>query len=214
MAGELRRVAACASRCPFDPANPGATGTASLTAGSLAVLAAAALAIAIAAGPAAPSASASSCPGAGAKPGQLSGSETRRAITCLINQQRAAAGQTRLDPDGKLRRAAQRHNNRMDGTGCFAHQCPGEADLGSRLRNVGYTSGASRFSYAENVAWGPKRKATPARIVRAWMGSSSHRGNILGGEFRDIGVGVDDGTPTRKKASGGIYTVDFGLAAG
>ena len=171
-------------------------------------------ALGLAGAPGIPSAEAASCPNAGAKPGKLSTKEARKAIICLINKRRANAGRGPLDRDSRLQRAAQRHNSRMHGTGCFSHQCPGEGSLGTRVRSVGYLNGARRWSYAENVAWGRKGRGTPAAIVRAWMRSSGHRANILSGKFRDLGVGFDDGTPRSKRASGGIFTVDFGLRSG
>ena len=43
------------------------------------------------------------------------------------------------------------------------------------------------------------------------MSSPPHRANILNGDFREIGVGFDPGTPDGARAPGGIYTTDFGL---
>ena len=39
-----------------------------------------------------------------------------------------------------------------------------------------------------------------------------NRANILRPDFRDFGVGFRHGVPGSRKASGGIYTTDFGLA--
>jgi uncharacterized protein YkwD len=46
------------------------------------------------------------------------------------------------------------------------------------------------------------------------MHSSGHRANILSRDFRDLGVGFAAGTPSSKRASAGIFTVDFGLRVG
>ena len=166
--------------------------------------------------PATPGAAANAC-GKAAKsnPDSLSTGEARDAILCLVNQQRDKAGLPNLDRDKKLQKAAQRHNEHMDGTGCFDHACSGEGDLGARLENVGYLGGGlSRWAYGENIAWGMRSEGTPSSIVDAWMNSSGHRANILSRDFREIGVGFSAGTPGGGGAPGGIYTTDFGLRVG
>ncbi|MGH2796416.1 MAG: CAP domain-containing protein [Solirubrobacterales bacterium] len=169
----------------------------------------------IAASPLTPGAEASTCPGADTKPAKLSANEARKAIICLVNRKRDSAGMGSLGRDRRLQKAAQRHNDRMHGNGCFAHQCPGEGGLDTRLRSVGYLSdGLRRWSYAENIAWGRKGRGTPSSVVDAWMHSSGHRANILSRDFRDLGVGFAAGTPSSRGASGGTFTVDFGLRVG
>lgn len=146
-------------------------------------------------------------------PKKLSNGQARDAIRCLINNERQRRGLPGLDRDKKLQKAAQRHNKRMDGTGCFAHQCDGEGALDARLRSVGYLRGGlSRWAYGENIAWGPQSQGTPDSIVEAWMNSPGHRDNILSSTFEDIGIGFSSGTPGAKGVAGGIYTTDFGLA--
>ncbi|MGH2954259.1 MAG: CAP domain-containing protein [Solirubrobacterales bacterium] len=201
-------------RCCRTPSGPNPKNRIDRRRVGLALLGAALAAAGLTAGPSAPTAEASSCANAGAKPGKLSGPEARKAVRCLINEKRAKAGMGALDRDRRLQKSAQRHNKRMHGTGCFAHQCPGEGSLDTRIRNTGYLSGADRWKYAENVAWGKKKRGTPKNVVDAWMKSSGHRANILSRDFRDLGVGFDNGTPGSKRASGGIFTVDFGMAVG
>ncbi len=150
-----------------------------------------------------------------ADPMQLSNGEARAAVLCLVNRERNRAGLRPLDRDRSLQRAAQRHNDRMVGSGCFSHQCSGEADLGTRLKSSGYLRGnLRRWAYGENIAWGMERRGTPAAIVGAWMGSPPHRANILSASFRELGVGFATGSPSRKRDPGGIYTIDFGVAVG
>jgi uncharacterized protein YkwD len=170
--------------------------------------------LAFAASPAAPSAAASACKKWGnSSPTKLRTGQARKAILCLVNQQRDQAGLHGLDRDKKLQKAAQRHNDHMDGTGCFDHECGGEADLDSRLQGVGYlTGGLLQWAYGENIAWGSGAQGTPRSIVAAWMNSPPHRANILSGSFHEIGVGFSAGTPGSSGADGGIYTTDFGLA--
>lgn len=43
---------------------------------------------------------------------------------------------------------------------------------------------------AENLAWGQGRLGTPTSTVRMWLGSPSHRHNVLGAGWRKLGVAV------------------------
>jgi uncharacterized protein YkwD len=148
-------------------------------------------------------------------PAHLSNGQARKAILCLVNQKRARSGVGKLDRNRALQKAAQRHNRRMHGTGCFSHQCSGEAALDRRLKSVGYLSGGlSRWGYGENIGWGMRNDGTPKAMVKAWMKSPGHRANILSDSFEHIGVGFDNGTPQSKRDPGGIYTTDFGLRQG
>lgn len=69
----------------------------------------------------------------------------------------------------------------MATTGTLSHQLPGEASLPDRVSATGY-----RWSrVAENVAMG---QPTAKAVVRAWMGSSAHRQNILNCAMRHTGL--------------------------
>jgi uncharacterized protein YkwD len=170
----------------------------------------------LAGSPATPGAAASGCGrAANSDPASLKTGEAREAILCLVNKERHDAGLGDLDRDKRLQKAAQRHNEHMDGTGCFDHACGGEGELGARLEAVGYLSGGlSQWAFGENIAWGMRSQGTPRSIVGAWMNSSGHRANILNRDFREIGVGFSVGTPGRDGDPGGIYTTDFGLRVG
>lgn len=179
-------------------------------------LAAAALLVALAGAPAAPAASADACKKWGdQQPSAITAGQARKATLCFINRARTSDGVKKLDRSKKLQKAAQKHTNEMDGTGCFSHECPGEGSLTDRLESLDYlTNDLTKWMYAENVAWGEGYRGTPRSIVEAWMNSAGHRANILNPSFREAGVGVAPGTPNSADASGGIYTIDFGLAVG
>ena len=172
--------------------------------------------LALAASPATPGAEASACKKWGdSDPTELRTGQARDAILCLVNKERDKAGLGDLDRDKRLQKAAQRHNDHMDGTGCFDHECGGEAALDSRLEGVGYLGGGlSRWAYGENIAWGLEQRGTPEAIVDAWMHSPPHKANILNRDFKEIGVGFSVGTPNGGHEAGGIYTTDFGLRVG
>lgn len=172
--------------------------------------------IAFAASPVAPLASASACgQAANTSPDSLRPGDARDAVLCLINKERSKAGLGGFDSNKKLQKAAQRHNDRMVGTGCFDHECSGEAELTNRLESVGYLGGGlTRWAYGENIAWGTQDYATPRSMVAAWMDSPGHRANILSSDFREIGIGFSTGTPDSAREDGAIYTTDFGLRVG
>ena len=143
-------------------------------------------------------------------PDELRTGQARKAVLCLVNRERDEHGLPSLDRNRKLQKAAQRHNDRMDGTGCFSHQCPGEPALDARLDDY-LSGGLSGWGIGENVAWGSGDTATPQAIVQAWMNSPGHRANILSRDWREIGVGFSPGSPSSGNALAGIYTTDFGL---
>ncbi|MFJ9928895.1 sigma-70 family RNA polymerase sigma factor [Streptomyces misionensis] len=118
-------------------------------------------------------------------------------VIALVNQERAKAGCSPLTEDPQLGRAAQAHSDDMAARHFFDHVNPDGADPGQRITAAGY-----RWStYGENIAMGQQ---TPASVMNSWMNSPGHRANILNCSFRNIGVGVHDGT------GGPWWTQDFG----
>jgi uncharacterized protein YkwD len=132
-------------------------------------------------------------------------------VRCLIDKERAARGLHQLDPQEKLKKAAKRHTEHMLASGCFAHSCPGEANLVGRVTSAGYLPCACTWSVGENIAWGTRRKSTPAGIVDAWMHSPPHRETILTASMREVDVGVRSGKPGNHNAKGATYTANFGF---
>lgn len=131
-------------------------------------------------------------------------------VRCLIDKERGARGLHALDPQEKLKKAAKRHSEHMVSSSCFAHTCPGEADLVSRVTSAGYLPCTCTWSVGENIAWGIGRHSTPAAIVAAWMASPPHREMILTGSMRDVDIGIKSGKPGNRKAGAATYTADFG----
>ena len=138
-----------------------------------------------------PAAQALACSDSGAHPNAVSKAEYTRAVRCLVNVERARAGLAALHADRRLARAASRFSTAMVREGFFAHVSPEGSTLSSRARGAGYPGG----TLGETIGWGSGDLATPAAIVDAWMNSPPHRAVLLNGEFRRIGVGVEDGAP-------------------
>ena len=149
------------------------------------------------------------------EPAKLKKRQARKAIMCLLNEERTDRGLPAFERSKKLQRAAQKHSARMSGGDCFDHECPGEADLVSRLGNVNYLLGSlTSWICAENIAWGMKGAGTPNAIMDAWMNSEGHRANILNGKLRQVGIGFAKGSPSDGNAPAGMYTTDFGSRSG
>jgi uncharacterized protein YkwD len=179
----------------------------------LASLALVAAAVLLLAGPLSAAANASPCKRFGKDmPRDLSHRHARMAVRCLLNRKRENHGLHRLGKSGRLKEAAQRHTNYMEDHRCFAHVCPGEASVLSRLKEVNYIVGGLRsWRYGENIAYGGSHLGTPKAIVRGWMHSPGHRHNILDPRLRQIGIGFVRGIPAKPGAGGSTITTDFGM---
>ena len=151
------------------------------------------------------------CEGEGANPAELTLDQARETLLCLVNEQRANAGVRPVSADDRLERAAQRHSGAMDAANFFSHNSPSGASPLSRIRSTGYLSGASSWGVGENLRWGSGGMGSPRVAVSSWMQSSSHRSTMLSGRYRQVGIGVEFGSPNG--GGGGdtaIYTADFG----
>jgi uncharacterized protein YkwD len=127
----------------------------------------------------------SQCRGAAAQ--HASQARMRRAIRCVINQQRARAGLNPLAANRRLARAASRHARDMARHNYFSHvSLSGKSPL-RRVRAAGWRRGVG-----EALAWGCGPQASPAAIVAAWLGSAAHRAIILG-RGRVVGIGSKRG---------------------
>jgi uncharacterized protein YkwD len=128
-------------------------------------------------------------------------SQLRRAVVCLVNQERARRHLPGLVDNGRLDRSAQGWTNEMVTHRDFTHG----ADFASRISAVGF----NWSNVAENIAAGYH---TPAQVVRAWMQSTGHCQNILSPVYRMVGTGVSPGGTSAQ--ANGTWTQDFGLWMG
>lgn len=151
------------------------------------------------------------CRAAKAAPSHLSKRQASKAILCLINHERRRHGLRNLDRQGEQTKAARRHTRLMIRGRCFAHQCPGEGELVSRMERADYLPCGCYWGVGENLAYGEHSYGSPKNIMHAWMNSSEHRANILNGAYEHVGIGVVWGTPVTGVARGdATYTTDFG----
>ncbi|MFI9612808.1 sigma-70 family RNA polymerase sigma factor [Streptomyces sp. NPDC052023] len=118
-------------------------------------------------------------------------------VVALVNKERSAAGCGPLAEDGQLNQAAQGHSQDMAARDFFDHTNPDGADPGQRTTAAGY----NWSTYGENIARGQQ---TPEAVMNSWMNSPGHRANILNCAFKDIGVGIHNGS------GGPWWTQNFG----
>lgn len=111
-------------------------------------------------------------------------------VVRLTNVERAEAGCGPLHVDRDLTESAQAHSRRMADTDTMTHRGGAEG-----IRDAGYEGSG----YGQNVAHG---YSTAASVMRVWMGSPTHRSNILDCGFAAIGVGY--------VADGDFWTQNFG----
>jgi uncharacterized protein YkwD len=165
----------------------------------------ASLCLAVGALMALPVASALACTNERARPGAVSARAYARAVECLVNRQRVAAGVRAVSHDRRLARAARRFSGAMVRERFFAHVSPEGSTLGQRARAAGY----ARRTLGETIGWGAGDGATPGAIVAAWMASPPHHAVLLAPQFRRIGLGVAAGSPQGYPGSATV-TADFG----
>lgn len=105
----------------------------------------------------------------------------------LTNVQRASNGLPALSENSTLDSAALAKGNDMLAKGYWAHFAPDGTSPWSFFLSFGY-----RYRYAgENLA---RDFSDPNSAVNAWMNSPSHRENILNPNYKEIGVGVVQGS--------------------
>jgi uncharacterized protein YkwD len=127
-------------------------------------------------------------------------------VLALHNVARAAHDLKPLCVDPRLTRAARSHSREMINKDYFSHFSYNGENVGKRLERFGY----NRSIYAENIGGGSGTFGTAGSTFRRWMNSPSHKGNILDGRFRPVGVGTYTGL-YRGTQGYTMYTVDFGV---
>ena len=158
-------------------------------------------------------ASGPSCPGASSRIGRSAKAveDVRAALLCLLNRARRSRGLGSLRSNERLLAAAADHSRAMVRRGFFSHYNPNPAKrtLEDRLRRVHYIDPHRSWVVGENIAFGSRGRGTPRGVLRAWMRSTAHRANILRDNFREVGLGIQPGSP-RSPGRGATYTTDFG----
>ncbi len=124
-----------------------------------------------------------------ARPGVLGYSSliTPEAIVSLTNQKRAEKNLPPLKINQTLSESAQRKAGDMFAFDYWAHNSPSGRTPWDFFSEVGYEYKVA----GENLA---KDFYDNESVLRAWMKSPSHRENVLGERYQEIGVAVVNGT--------------------
>ena len=77
---------------------------------------------------------------------------------------------------------------------------PGAADQAASMRRARDQRDAQDRAAAEALTYGASRRSMPYRLVASLMQSSEHRSILLDRTYRDVGVGLALGAPTRRAA--------------
>ena len=151
-----------------------------------------------------------------ARSGSLSGphadmTRLERKIHSLINKERAKKGLPALLWDEGLHSIARRHSQDMEKRNFFSHDDPEGRSFPERYKDAFYKcrirvgdtfcTGAENISqfYLDNESLnkdGSAEEKIAEAVVKGWMNSKGHRGNILTPYFKRQGIGVavsDDG---------------------
>jgi uncharacterized protein YkwD len=121
------------------------------------------------------------------------------ALLRAVNETRTAHGLRPLQADDRLTVAARNHSQTMLRANSFGHGA-----FRARLA----AAGARGPAFGENLAWGVGSLSTARAIVRQWLRSPSHRGNLLRPGFRRIGIGAPVGTFAGHRGAT-VVTADF-----
>jgi uncharacterized protein YkwD len=119
----------------------------------------------------------------------------RDAVLCEIARVRAGHDARRLRADPQLDLAAARHATDMVERRYFSHTSPGGGDLADRAQRAGYAARGCSWRVGEILAWGVGPRSTAAGTVRAWMRSEGHRRILVSRRYRELGLGMQAGTP-------------------
>lgn len=164
--------------------------------------------------PGASAADVAACPAAGAMPvAAVSAERSERALLCLVNRERARAGQRPLRLNHCLSRAAEAHARDMVRERYFAHDSRDGTGFAERILATGYARG-TRWTVGENLAWGADPAGDAAWVMSAWMNSRDHRANLLRASFRDVGLAAVPGAPVDADGARATWAADFGTHDG
>jgi uncharacterized protein YkwD len=153
------------------------------------------------------------CPGGTVGAASLTIDQGREAVVCLINKKRTANHVRPVHANEALAAAAQAHTNAMTSQNFFSHE--GDGTPASRASAAGYMAGARAWGVGEDLFWGMAGRSTPRATVNAWMHSAPHRSVMLSRSFRQVGVGVGQGSPAgADNSNSGTYTALFGFRKG
>jgi uncharacterized protein YkwD len=130
-----------------------------------------------------------------------------QAMLCMTNFARESFGENGLEENVTLEQSARDKTHDIIRCDSFSHYACGR-EFTYWMRAGGYLS-TQCWKAGENLAWGADDFGTVKSIFRAWMRSPTHRENILGGQFTQIGIDLQTGT-LEGLAGTHVWTQHFG----
>jgi uncharacterized protein YkwD len=131
------------------------------------------------------------CPDHSARGGGRKVAQAKRSMLCLVNHARRRSGLRKYRVTSSLGWSAKK--KARDILRCrFSHTACGR-QFDFWIKRSGYI-GRSGWAVGENIAWGSGSLGNVRSIFVAWMKSPGHRSAILDRVYRDVGVGVSQGT--------------------
>jgi len=108
----------------------------------------------------------------------------------LINKVRVDHGLSPLTVVQSLTDIARTRCQDMVSKGYFSHYSPDGRTFFNIMRdsNIGWTNAGENLGNATPASYG-----SPSAFINAWLGSPSHRDNMLRSNYRIIGIGIIDG---------------------
>jgi len=134
-------------------------------------------------------------------------------VLAAINELRRAKGLAELTINPALSLAALGHSQSMALHGYFGHDGWNGSPFWTRIKPKYPPQVGNRWSVAENLVWSSADLSADGAI-QMWMGSPSHRKNLLTPGWREIGLGAVHalGAPgVYKGLDVTILTADFGV---
>ena len=116
--------------------------------------------------------------------------DVRARMLALVNRERAARRLAPLRENAALDAAAQAHADDMIRRSYYAHAAPDGASALDRAHRAGYLP----VAVGENIAEG---QTSVEEVMKGWMESPLHRGEILSVAMREIGMGLAFGRNAR-----------------
>lgn len=128
---------------------------------------------------------------------------SRSGLLGATNSKRVAAGVGSLALNSKLNSAAQAKANDMIARDYWSHTTPDGQEPWIFIEAAGY-----QYTKAgENLAYG---FATSASAVDGWMGSPSHKANMLDSVFTDVGFGFANGEDFNESGEQTVVVAMYG----
>ncbi|GAB5390008.1 MAG: hypothetical protein Alpg2KO_29760 [Alphaproteobacteria bacterium] len=135
--------------------------------------------------------------------------------TTLKSQVDALVSAAPLAWNSALNEAAAKHTTKMIEEDTQSHLLPGEASLGDRIRDEGYSFsrvGENVFAFTESPLYGHAGFMVDWGVgVDGIQDPAGHRNSIMNEAFREVGIGVEEDTDPNTDVGPFVMTQNFGV---